>query len=271
MRLDPTTVAMVTGAASGLGAALARRLDARGVKLALCDLDEAGLKAVSSTMSGTPFLGTVDVSDEDAVQRFAADAAASLGRINLVIANAGIAYMGSVEASTTEAYERVLGVDLWGVIHTVRAVLPPMTAARDGYVVTISSLFGLIGVPNQSAYCAAKAGVKGFTESLDMELRSQGVGVLCVHPGAIATNIVHNQTSGATIDGPSQSTAAKVIARGLKPEVAAERILTAVERGKRRLILGPDAKLVAVVQRVFPVYYRDLVLGWSRRMLKRTR
>jgi NAD(P)-dependent dehydrogenase (short-subunit alcohol dehydrogenase family) len=268
MRVDSTTVAVVTGAASGLGEALARALDARGARVALCDVDGDGLARVAAELRHPCVHAVVDVADEAAVLGFAATVRTEIGRVDLVIANAGVAHMGSVAGSTTADYDRVLGIDLFGVIHTVRAFLPAMVEAGRGQVVTISSLFGLIGVPNQSAYCAAKAGVKGFTESLDQEVRGAGIGVLCVHPGAIATNIVHNQTRGDTREAPSTRKAAAIIANGLPPAVAASRILTAVERDRRQLLLGTDARIGAWIQRLAPVRYRDLIRWWAARTLR---
>lgn len=264
MRLDATRVALVTGAASGIGAALARDLDRRGVQLALCDVDEAGLEQLVDTFRGTPLVARVDVSDEHAVRAFAEQARSKLGAPHLVIANAGIAHIGTVAESTTEEIRRVIDVNLWGGIHTTRAVLPSMLEAREGTIVLVSSVFGLIGVAGQSAYCAAKAGVKGFGESLDLEVRGRGLDVLVVHPGAVATNIA--RSARYANPGRSRAIAEKIIDRGVPAAVAAQDILDAVEAGRRRLVIGRDARILAALQRLLPVHYRTVL----RRQLGRS-
>lgn len=261
MRLDSTTVAVVTGAASGIGAALARDLDRRGVRLALCDLDEGRLCSLADTLQRPPLTARVDVSDEQALSHFAEQVVSALGPPDLVVANAGIAYLGPFAEGRPEDFRRVIDVNLWGVVHTVRAFLPSMIAARRGTLVTLSSVFGLVGIPGQTAYCAAKAAVKGFAESLDQEVRQHGLNVLCVHPGAVATDIA--VSARHSDPDRTRENARRIIARGLPPATAAARILTAVERGDKRLLIGRDARLLAWLQRVLPVRYRDLVLRYT--------
>lgn len=268
MQLQRSEVAVVTGAASGIGAALARDLHSRGLRLALCDIDGPGLERLVAELGGEVHHAIVDVADEADVRRFADDVLERWGAPSVVIANAGVAYAGNVAESTTASYARVFDINLWGVIHTVRAFLPAQIEAGRGHVVTISSLFGLIGVPDQSAYCASKAAVRGFTESLDQELFGTGVGTTCVHPGAIATNIAKAAHHGPTATGVKPRGLQAVIAKGLRPAVAAALILGAVEADRKRVVIGRDARLFDVLQRLFPVGYRS-VLRYAQRRKKR--
>jgi len=260
MRFDHSSTAVVTGAASGIGAALAAALDAKGVQVALCDVDEAGLAKVASTLQQTPLTETVDVSDSDAVHRFAKRVLQEHGPPDLTIANAGVALAGDFLSGTPEEWEWIFGVNFWGVVYTCRAFLPAMIERDKGWLVNISSVFGLIGVPNCSAYCATKAAVKGFTESLDLELRDSRVGVSCVHPGGIATNIVNKARSGANMfGGQSRDRSARIIANGMHPDRAASIILHGAEREKKRILVGRDAWVLDKIQRLAPVGYRRLI------------
>lgn len=258
-------VAVVTGAASGIGAALARELDRRGGPVALCDVDGARLEAASAGLRD-PLLAEVDVADPDAMRAFGARVLAERGAPSLVIANAGVSLSGDFLRGTDEDWRWIVDINLWGVVHTARAFVPAMVDARAGRFVAVSSIFGIIGVPNQTAYCATKAAVRGFAESLGQELRGTGVEVSCVHPGGVATNIVRGGRMRETVLGLTRARAEKVIDRGMAPERAAQIVLDGCDRGRRRILVGSDARLLDVLQRLMPTRYRDVV-AWGSKVL----
>src|SRR5690554_8040080 len=192
-------VAVVTGAGSGIGRALAKSLAARGCRLAISDVNEAGLAETAAELAGKDVKTySLDVSDRDAIYAHAEQVRADFGQVNLVINNAGVALSASVREMTDEDFAWVMDIDFWGVAHGTRAFLPHLIASGDGHIVNISSVFGLIGVPKQSAYNAAKFAVRGFSESLrqEMKMGKQPVSVSCVHPGGIRTNIANAARMG---------------------------------------------------------------------------
>src|SRR5258707_13433751 len=207
-------VAAVTGAGSGLGRALARKLAARGAHLALSDINEAGLAETVMLCEGAGAAAKitsqrVDVADRDAVYAWADQVVAGHDRVNLIFNNAGVGLAASVEAMSYEDFEWLMNINFWGVVHGTKAFLPHLKAAGEGHVVNLSSVFGLISVPTQSAYNAAKFGVRGFTDALRMELEIENCGVSCttVHPGGIKTNIAKNarmDVSVAALTGDSE-------------------------------------------------------------------
>lgn len=266
MRLDGTKSAVVTGAASGIGAALARDLDRRGVRLALADLDLDRLRSVSGELKQTPVLMALDVSDRESMEAFAAKALEANGTPDLVVANAGVSLVGDFLNADQADWEWLFGVNFWGVVHTNRAFASAMVDRGSGTLVNISSLFGLIGVPNCAAYCATKAAVRGFTESIQQELHRTGVSVCSVHPGGVATRIAEDGRTGTMVGKMSRERSAKIISRGMPPEKAAAIILSGVERGKKRVLVGRDAWLLDKIQRFAPVRYRDIV-RWGTGLL----
>ena len=267
MKLRPGHVAAVTGAGSGIGRALARDLAGRGCHLALSDVDEAGLKETVDLVA-RPGISvtaqTVDVADRQAVERWAATVVADHGRVNLVCNNAGVALGASVAAMSYDDLEWLMGVNFWGVVHGTKAFLPHLEAAGEGHVVNISSVFGLVGIPWQSAYNASKFAVRGFTEALRLELDIERCGVSCtaVHPGGIRTNIVRNarfDDSMAVLGDPSTLAETSDRLFRTSPERAASTILAAVERDRRRVMVGPDAHLINVLARTSPALYQRLI------------
>jgi butyryl-CoA dehydrogenase len=213
----------------------------------------------------------LDVTDRTAVLAYADSVAAEYGVVNIVVNNAGIAFTGDVEEMTFENIERVMDVDFWGVVNGTKAFLPHLRASGEGHIVNVSSVFGLISVPTQSAYNAAKFGVRGFTDALRMELEIDGGNVSCttVHPGGIKTNIARNarmDDSVAALTGESDSSGQDFDKVAMTtPEKAARQILTAVERNKRRALIGPDAKVVDLISRLpAGVYQRVMIAGAKR-------
>ncbi|SHG19103.1 hypothetical protein SAMN05443575_1626 [Jatrophihabitans endophyticus] len=265
-------VAVITGAGSGIGRALAYDLARRGARLAISDVDATGL---AESVKQVRVIGAavhhtcLDVTDRTAVLAYADEVASHYGAVNIVVNNAGIAFTGDIEKMSFEQIERVIDVDFWGVVNGTKAFLPHLIASGDGHVVNVSSLFGLLAVPGQSAYNAAKFAVRGFTESLRQEMLVAGhnVHVTCVHPGGIKTAIARN--AGAVEGEDAARLAAFFDARLAKttPESAAKSILRSVIGNRPRAVVGLDAKVLDLVVRVLgPGYQRLQVLGMKRIM-----
>jgi NAD(P)-dependent dehydrogenase (short-subunit alcohol dehydrogenase family) len=265
-------VAAITGAGSGIGRCLAQQLSASGCELALSDVDEAGLaQTVASLVKVTH--ARVDVSSGDEVRAWAQQVARDHGRVNLVFNNAGISYAATVAGADEADFRKVIDVDFWGVVHGTRAFLPLLEASGDGHVVNVSSLFGLIGYPGQSAYNAAKFAVRGFTESLriELELMSSCVTATCVHPGGVKTNIaratkVHPSVAALGVDVDAAASEFEKMFR-TTPHDAAATILSGVRKNARRVLVGGDARLLDRVQRWFPAAFQALVVMMGRRQV----
>ncbi|MCX6399981.1 MAG: SDR family NAD(P)-dependent oxidoreductase [Propionibacteriales bacterium] len=264
-------VVAVTGAGSGIGRALALQLADDGARLALSDWDAAGLaetELLCKERGATPHTQVLDVRDRAAVHAWADAVAAHFGSVNMVINNAGITIFGTIEDSPYDDIEKVIDVDFWGVVHGTKAFLPHLIASGEGHVVNVSSIFGLFSVPTQSSYNAAKFAVRGFTESLRQEMLVAGhpVGVTCVHPGGIRTNIVNNAT--ASNDGDT-SGLARLFEEKLtrtSPETAARTILRGVTSRKAKVLIGPDAVAVDLLVRVLGSAYQRPFAAVSRRL-----
>jgi len=255
-------VVVITGAGSGIGRALALNLAGRGARLAISDMDTVGL---AETARQAEALGAevkadhLDVTQREAVLAYADEVRAHFGKINQVYNNAGIAYHGEFEKSEFKDIEKIMDVDFWGVVNGTKAFLPHLIASGDGHVVNVSSLFGLLSMPGQSAYNSAKFAVRGFTESLrqEMLIAKHPVKVTCVHPGGIKTAIARNATAGP---GEDLDTFAQFFDQKLArttPEAAAETIVNGVRKSKPRVLIGADAKFLdAWVRLVGPSYQR---------------
>jgi len=267
-------VAAITGAASGIGRALAIELARRGAHVALSDIDDDGLAETVTRCEGFGVKVTsqrVDVADREAVFAWADRVVADHGKVNLIVNNAGVALAAPVDAMSHEDFQWLLDINLWGVVHGTQAFLPHLEAAGEGHIVNLSSVFGLISVPSQSAYNAAKFAVRGFTDALRMELDMADCGVSCttVHPGGVKTNIARN----ARIDEAAASLAGGVQAARdgfdklaiTTPERAARQILAAVEKDRRRTLIGPDAKVIDLVSRLPAGVYQRVVARAARR------
>jgi len=265
-------VAAVTGAGSGIGRALAEELARRGAHLALCDIDDAGLAETVTRADGHGVKSTarhVDGADRVAMHTWADAVVQEHGHVNLLCNNAGVALAAPVDATTYDDFTWLMDIDFWGVVFGTKAFLPHLKAAGEGHIVNVSSVFGLVSVPSQSAYNAAKFAVRGFSDALRMELDIDGAGVSCttVHPGGVKTNIARNaRLDPATGHEPRDFDA---IAR-TSPEHAAKKILTAVERNRRRVTIGPDAKVVDLVSRLPAALYQRMVVYGARRRSARS-
>jgi len=265
-------VAVITGAGSGIGRALALNLAAKGVKVALSDIDTEGLaETVHQVEALSPEVKSdrLNVAEREAVLAYADDVIAHFGEVHQVYNNAGIAYNGDVEKSEFKDIERIMDVDFWGVVNGTKAFLPHVIASGDGHIVNISSLFGLIALPGQSAYNAAKFAVRGFTEALRQEMLVAGhpVKVTCVHPGGIKTAVARNAT---VCDGEDAQTVAEFFDKYLalhSPQMAAETIVDGVGKGRARVVIGWEAKALDVLARVGGSSYQRVIAAAVARFL----
>jgi len=257
-------VAVVTGAASGIGAALARGLAAKGCNLALADRDAAGLaeSAAAAREKGAKVSEHVlDVSDAKAIADFPEQMLAQHGRANVLINNAGVALGGTFAQTDLADFEWLMNVNFYGVVRMTHTFLPYLQREQTAQIVNISSIFGIIAPPGQTAYCASKFGVRGFSESLRHELVDTGVGVTVVHPGGIATNIAENARNPKGVNSDEVERRRKRARQmlTLSPDIAAATIIDGIETRAWRVLIGSDAKRVALLQRLFPVRYWNII------------
>lgn len=246
-------VAVVTGAASGIGAATARALAARGARLVLVDLAEAPLHALGTEL-GAALVRRVDVSRQTEVESLAAAVQAELGGAAVLVNNAGVTVVGPFEHHTDADWDRVMGVNFYGVLHGCRAFLPQLRAQPAGWIVNVSSLFGLLGVPGQTAYCASKYAVRGLSEALHEELRGGTVGLTVVHPGGVRTGIVRSARATESMEATSMARVGAFFDRyGVPPERVAGAITRAIEAERHRVLVCPETTAVDLLRRVAPV------------------
>jgi butyryl-CoA dehydrogenase len=265
-------VAAVSGAGSGIGRALALELAGRGAHLALSDIDESGLSETVARCEGFGVKITsqrTDVAKRKEMYEWADRVAADHGKVNLVFNNAGVALVASVEAMTYEDFEWLMGINFWGVVYGTKAFLPYLKASGEGHIINLSSVFGLLSVPSQSAYNAAKFAVRGFTDALRMELEIEGSLVSCttVHPGGVKTNIARSArmpsdvtTLGGRAGDPEDFDRIALT----RPDKAARQILSAVLRNRRRALVGPDAKLIDLLARLPAVVWQRVIVRGAR-------
>jgi NAD(P)-dependent dehydrogenase (short-subunit alcohol dehydrogenase family) len=256
--------AFVSGAGSGIGRAVAQRLSAHGCPVAIADQDEPGLADTAQLLDGPVLARRLDVRDRQAQLAFAAEVAEwTPAPLGMVFNNAGVTTAQSVTEAAVEDDEWVLDVNLGGVINGVRAFLPLLISQGSGVIVNTSSVFGLLGMPYQSAYCASKFAVRGFTDALRQELRGSGVGAVNVHPGGVQTNIVrnaryHDHPLEPNMDHAQFVRAFESMAR-TTPAKAAKIIHEGVKSGKSRILVGPDAYLFDGLARLAPTRYYDVL------------
>jgi len=263
--------AAVTGAAGGIGRALALELAARGCDLALADRDEAGLQAVAAeiTRDGERKVTThrVDVGEPEEIAAFAQAATSAHPTLNIVINNAGVALIGQFSEVDQSQMDWLFNINFWGVVHSTRAFLPHLSRQREAHIANLSSLFGIIAPPGQTAYAASKFAVRGFSESLRHELRMAGspVRLSVVHPGGISTNIARNARTGVAVTDNARRAQAierfDAVAR-TTPKAAALRIIEGIERNRPRILIGADARIIDLLQRLRPARYWSLLAPW---------
>lgn len=265
-------VCVITGAGSGIGSALALNLARRGAKLALSDIDNEGL---AETVRRVEELGTevksdrVDVAEREAVLQYADEVKGHFGVVHQVYNNAGVAHHGNVDKTAFKDFDRVMDVDFWGVLNATKAFLPHLIESGAGHVVNLSSLFGLIAVPGQSAYNSAKFAVRGFTESLRQEMIADRAPVLvtCVHPGGIKTAVARNASYAEGIDGQNASAMFDKYLASHSPEMAAQTIVDGVRKGRGRVLIGWEANLLDLFVRAVPSAYQRISATVERRFL----
>jgi len=269
-------VAVVTGAGSGIGQALAIELGRSGASLAISDVDTEGLKVTEDRLSAIGArvkADRLDVTERERFLLYADEVKDHFGKVNQIYNHAGIAHTGDIEVTAFKDIERIMDVDYWGVVNGTKAFLPHLIASGDGHVINISSLFGIHAVPGQAAYNSAKFAVRGFTEALRMEMviANHPVKVTTVHPGGIKTAIARNATAAEGLD---QASLAELFDKKLTmttPEKAAQVILDGVAKNKARVLIGLDAKVIDAVVRLTGSGYQRGLIGLAKRVLPSTR
>ena len=264
--------AVVTGAASGIGAALAADLAARGCNLALADVNATGLHAVAARVRAAGVKvseHTLDVADKEAVAALPKAVLGEHGGVTVLVNNAGVALGGTFEQVPPEDFEWMFGINFWGVVHMTRAFLPVLRRAETAQIVNLSSIFGIVAPAGQVAYSASKFAVRGFSEALRHELEGSPIGVTVVHPGGVRTSVDASARrtglSGAEADR-QRYISTKLLQ--LAPEAAAARIVRGILRREKRVLVGRDARQVASLQRLFPVGYWPLLARYIERKVR---
>ena len=265
MNLFQNTTVIITGAGSGIGRQLTIQAAAEGAHVIATDVNEAGLAETKQQASGNVATARLDVADADAILTFAELTIPTLANNRLILVNnAGVA-LGSGPFSETalDDFEWLLSINLWGVVRMTKAFLPYMITQNAGHIVNLSSVFGLAGVMHQSAYCTAKFGVRGFSDVLRMELLDTNIGVTCVHPGGIKTNIASSARlgKGGFVTKAMQRQGAISFEKAAKttPQEAARQIWNGVRRNKARVLVGADAHQIEWLTRLFPTRYVRLM------------
>jgi short-subunit dehydrogenase len=254
------SAAVVTGAAHGIGRALAEGLAREGVQLALADIDSPKLEETAAAARRAGSLVTthvLDVGDAAAVAALPEAVLLQHGKVDILINNAGVALFGTFGELTLEDLEWLITINFWGTVRMTKAFLPMLQSRPAAHIVNLSSIFGIIAPPGQTAYCASKFAVRGFSEALRHELHGSTVTLSVVHPGGIRTSIAkHARIAAATNVGAATAAVAQfdTLAR-TSPEAAARQIIAAIKRRKKRILIGADAHLLATVQRLFPTNY----------------
>jgi len=270
MRDFKNKVAVITGAGSGMGRDLAIQFADRGAKVAINDWNEQTLLETADMVQnkgGDVFAKHFDVSDRFAVEGFAEEVVAHFGQVDIVINNAGYALPAkSIELTNYDDFEQLMGVNMWGVIYGSKAFLPHLKKRPEAVLMNTSSVFGLFGYPTQGPYCTAKFAVRGFTETLRLELELEGikhVKVCCIHPGGIQTGIVKNIDHSNSLLTKEEIKEANKTFMEYAPTSSAEAaaiIIKAIEQEKPKLLIGKDARWMDIIVRIFPTKYHKFLL-----------
>jgi short-subunit dehydrogenase len=283
MTAIPGAAVAVTGAASGIGRALAIELAARGADLALADRDEAGLQSVAAEIAkGSAQTGStrkvslhrVDIGDSEAVTAFARVAIAAHPALNIVINNAGVALLGQFHEIDQAQMEWLFNINFWGAVHATRAFLPHLASQPASHIVNLSSIFGIVAPPGQTAYSAAKFAVRGFSEALrhELQMAKSPIRLSVVHPGGIKTNIVRNSRAGTGVTDNERRVQSierfDAIAQTSAKD-AALRIIKGIEKNEPRILIGGDARFMDILQRFRPATYWNVMVKRIEKMSKR--
>jgi len=267
--------AVITGAASGIGRALALQCAQAGAQVAICDVAKAELEETARLISaqGSAVLAlTVDVSKKAEMVAFAAAVAARFSGADILVNNAGVSLSQLLEHTTSEQMEWIFSINFWGVVHGCNAFLPLLRRSKDAHIVNVSSLFGLIPMNSQGAYVASKFAVRGYTETLVIELAGSGIAVSCVHPGGVKTGIARN---GRHFDAANAEVSAQMVAQEFEQiaqtssEQAAAIIIAGMQHKRPRIMVGLDAKIADFLQRISPTLVRKVLILMSVAMNKR--
>jgi butyryl-CoA dehydrogenase len=274
MTLNKNSVAVITGAASGIGRALALRLAQEKIAgIAIADVNEAGLNQTAAMLekTGVPVSAhIVDVSKLDDIKKLAAETLAKHGRVTHLINNAGVALVGNVEDLSFEDIEWLMGINFWGTVYGTKTFLPIFREQNEGHIINISSIFGIVAPPGQAAYCASKFAVRGFTESLRHELEGSNVLVTAVHPGGVKTDICNDSRVGEHASAADKAKVKRFFdkASPTTAEQAAEIIVKGIKNKDVKILVGKDAKRIDKVQRLFSKNYFSVLDRLSGGALK---
>jgi len=278
MTAIPGAAIAVTGAASGIGRALAIELAARGADLALADRDEAGLQTVAAEIAkASPrkvSLHRVDVSEQEQIAAFAREAVAAHPSLNILINNAGVSLLGLFHEIDQAQMEWLFNINFWGAVHATRAFLPHLASQPASHIVNISSIFGIMAPPGQTAYSAAKFAIRGFSEALrhELQIAKSPVRLSVVHPGGIKTNIVRNSRAGVGVtdnERRAQSIERFDAIAQTSPKDAALRIIKGIEKNEPRILIGSDARFMELLQRFRPATYWNVMAKRIEKMSKK--
>ncbi len=275
MRTLAGRVAAITGGGSGIGRALALQLATKGCRIAIADVDGSALAETRSKLEDAGAACSthvVDVADREAVESFAAEVVQQHGAAHIVINNAGVTLIETAENMSYDDFEWIMNINFWGVVYGTKSFLPYLRQVEEAHIVNVSSLFGLMALPLQSSYNASKFAVRGFTEALKMELAATRIGVSCVHPGGIKTNITkHSKIGAGALDVSREQLHSDFEKAAMTtPEKAAAAIIGGIEKNRRRILIGIDAKALDWVARHFPGSYEKL-LRLEREVKRRAR
>ena len=262
---DHESVAVVTGAASGIGRAVALAFARERIAgVAVADVAEEGLNEtawLAAEHGAVVSKHVTDVSKLDQVEKLAAEVIDKHGRVTHLVNNAGVALIGRFDQISIKDFEWLMNINFWGAVYGCKVFLPHLLEEPDAHIVNISSVFGLIAPPEQSAYCSSKFAVRGFTESLRHELADTNVSVTSVHPGGVLTNIVRNARVGEQTPGEWKDQGTKLFDKIAKttPDQAAAEIINAIKTKNPRLLIGKDARAISHISRMFPKTYLRII------------
>lgn len=251
-------VAVITGAASGIGRALAQQLDAAGCRLVLSDINQDGLNSLATELRLPAQLHTADVSDRQQIENLRDAALSHYGAVDILVNNAGVAVSQSIEALSYEDFEWIMGINFWGSVYGTKAFLPHLKTRPEASIVNVSSVFGLIAVPTQGAYNATKFALRGFTEALQWELVGSGVAVTGIYPCGIKTNVA--KASRFYVDPHGDTDAGRGAANfeavaTMSADACAARIVRAIQHKEKRVLVGRGSTLIDRLQRLLPNHY----------------